>query len=113
MQASWVFPRRPSFFGFWPYIDSTLQHSREFKMLARPILKKPRDPDQDNSSPQKGQPRPIDERFLLKVDGQTKTSFSTKELAATAGAAIKKAFPIVVVTVVDTEQGTTETINVS
>jgi len=82
-------------------------------MLARPILKKPRDPDQDNSSPQKGQARPIDERFLLKVDGQTKTSFSTKELAATAGAAIKKAFPIVVVTVVDTEQGTTETINVS
>jgi hypothetical protein len=40
------------------------------------------------------------------VDGQTKTSFDTKEHAVTAGAAIKKAFPIVVVTVVDTEQGT-------
>jgi hypothetical protein len=45
------------------------------------------------------------------VDGQVKTSFDAKEHAATAGAAIKKAFPIVVVTVVDTEQGTTETIS--
>ena len=31
--------------------------------------------------------------------------------AATAGAAIKKAFPLVVVTVVDTEEHTTEIIN--
>src|SRR5262249_2274704 len=93
MQASWVFPAALPFFGFWPYIDSTLQHSWEFKMLTRPLLKKPRDPDQDDSSPQKGQARPIDERFLLKVDGQTKTSFRTKEPAATAGAAIKKLFP--------------------
>jgi len=78
-------------------------------MLARPTLKKTR--DQDISSAAKDQARPIDKRFLLRVDGQTKTSFSTKEPAATAGAVIKKAFPIVVVTVVDTEQGTTETIN--
>ena len=78
-------------------------------MLARPTLKKTR--DQDISSAPKDQARPIDKRFLLRVDGQTKTSFSTKEPAATAGAAIKKAYPIVVVTVVDTEQGTTENIN--
>src|SRR5262245_47938544 len=38
-------------------------------------------------------------------------TFDTKEHAAKAGAAIKKAFPIVVVTVVDTEKGTTETIS--
>jgi hypothetical protein len=115
MQASWVFPRRPSFFGFWPYIESTLQHLRKIKMAERPIMKKPRDQsrDQDDSIPQKGQAQPVDKRFLLKVDGQTKTSFSTKEPASTAAAAIKKTFPIVVVTVVDTEQGTTETINVS
>src|SRR5215475_8240501 len=49
--------------------------------------------------------------FLLKVDGQIKTSFDTKEPASTAGAAIKKAFPIVVVTVVDTEKSSTEIIN--
>jgi hypothetical protein len=79
-------------------------------MMARPTLTKPR--DQDNSSTPKSQARPIEKRFLLRVDGQVKTSFGTKEPAVTAGAVIKKAFPIVVVTVVDTEQGTTEIINV-
>jgi hypothetical protein len=45
------------------------------------------------------------------VDGQIKRSFSSKEQATTAGAAIKKAFPLVVVTVVDTEEHATEIIN--
>jgi hypothetical protein len=87
------------------------QHLPEIAMLARPTLTKPPRKDQDNVTTPKGQARPIDKRFLLKVDGQIKTSFDTKEPATTAGAAIKKAFPVVVVTVVDTEQGTTETIN--
>ena len=80
-------------------------------MLARPTLTKPPRKVQDDLNSPKGQERPIDKRFLLRVDGQTKTSFDTKEHAVKAGAAIKKAFPIVVVTVVDTEQGTTETIS--
>jgi len=42
---------------------------------------------------------------------QIKRSFSNKEQAATAGAVIKKAYPLVVVSVVDTEQHTTEIIN--
>jgi hypothetical protein len=50
------------------------------------------------------------ERFLLRVDGQTKRSFSSKEPAATAGAAVKKAYPIVMVTIVDAEDGTSEII---
>ena len=54
---------------------------------------------------------PTEERFLLRVDGQIKRSFSSKEDAATAGAVIKKAYPLVVVTVVDTKEGTTEIIN--
>jgi hypothetical protein len=37
-------------------------------------------------------------------------SFSSKEAAATAGAAVKKAYPIVMVTIVDTEDGTIEVI---
>jgi hypothetical protein len=45
------------------------------------------------------------------VDGQIKRSFSSKEQAATAGAAIKKAYPVVVVGVVDTKEGITEIIN--
>jgi hypothetical protein len=45
------------------------------------------------------------------VDGQIKRSFSSKDDAAVAGAVIKKAYPVVVVTVVDTQEGTTEIIN--
>jgi len=58
----------------------------------------------------KGQARPVEKRFLFKVDGQIKNSFDAKDAAVTAGAAIKKAFPVVVVAIVDTEQGITEII---
>ncbi len=80
----------------------------ETKMLARPTLTKP--PDQDGGQKPAGQARPTEERFLLRVDGQTKRSFSSKEPAATAGAAVKKAYPVVMVTVVDTKDGTVEVI---
>ena len=77
-------------------------------MLARPTLTRP---VQDEASKPKGQARPTEERFLLRVDGQIKRSFSSKEDAVTAGASIKKAYPVVVVTVVDTEKHTTEIVN--
>jgi hypothetical protein len=77
-------------------------------MLARHTLTKPA---QEDASKPKTQARPTEERFLLRVDGQIKCSFGSKDQAATAGAAIKKAYPIVVVTVVDTEEHTTEIIN--
>ena len=70
-------------------------------MLARPTLTRPA---QEDASKPKTQARPTEERFLLRVDGQIKRSFSSKEDAATAGAVIKKAYPLVVVTVVDTEK---------
>ncbi len=72
-------------------------------MLARPTLKKPTDENADEK--RLDQSRPKEERFILRVDGQTKRSFSSKELAMTAGAAIKKAYPIVMVTVLDTQHG--------
>lgn len=74
-------------------------------MLARPTLKKP---EQEDATIPTGQSRPTEERFLLRVDGQTKRSFAKKDAAITAGGVIKKAFPIVVVTVEDTEKGTTD-----
>ena len=77
-------------------------------MLARPTLTKPA---QEDVSKPKTQARPTEEQFLLRVDGQIKRSFSSKEQAATAGAVIKKAYPLVVVTVVDTDEHTTEIIN--
>ena len=55
--------------------------------------------------------RPVEERYLLRVDSQIKRSFSSKEPAITTGAKIKKAYPVVVVTVVDTHEHTTEIIN--
>ena len=77
-------------------------------MLARPTLTKR--PDQDDGDKPVGQTRPTEQRFLLRVDGQTKRSFSSKELAATAGAAVQKAYPVVMVTVVDAEDGTIEVV---
>ena len=77
-------------------------------MLARPTLTKPEQPAPENP---KGQARPTDERYLLRVDGQTKRSFSSKEPAITAGDAIKKAFPLVMVTVLDSKDGSIEIIN--
>jgi hypothetical protein len=83
-------------------------------MLSRPTLKRPDRPDRsdrDESARPKGQARPIEERYLLRVDAQIKRSFNSKEPAVIAGAKIKKAYPVVVVTVVDTQEHTTEIIN--
>jgi hypothetical protein len=77
-------------------------------MLARPTLRRP--PERDNLPKPKAQARPSEERFLLKVDGQIKRSFSSKEAATTAGIAIKKAYPVVVVTVFDSQEHTTDLI---
>src|SRR5215813_143505 len=93
-----------------PSIDS---QSEPASMLTRPTLKKPdRSSDHNDLAPPKGQTRPIERRFLLKVDGQFKCSFGSEEAAKTAGTAIKKAHPIVVVTVVDSQEHNTEIIKV-
>ena len=76
-------------------------------MLARPTLTKPKLPAAEKP---KGQARPTEERFLLRVDGQTKRSFSGKEPAMRAGGAIKKVFPVVVVAIEDTADGIVEVV---
>jgi hypothetical protein len=93
-----------------PSIDSP---ARPTSMLTRPTLRRPdRSSDQDDLAPPKGQTRPVEQRFLLKVDGQFKRSFGSEEAAKTAGTAIKKAYPVVVVTVVDSQEHHTEMIKV-
>ena len=77
-------------------------------ILSRPTLKRP---DRDELVRPKGQARPIEQRYLLRVDSQLKRSFGSKEPAVIAGTAIKKAYPVVVVTVVDTQEHTTEIVN--
>ena len=64
--------------------------------------------DQDDAPMQKGQQRPAEERYRLRVDGQEKRSFKNKDAALTAGQVIKKAFPVVMVAVVDTDTGVAE-----
>lgn len=51
-----------------------------------------------------GQTRPILGRFRLQVDRQTKATYASMDEAETAGKAIKKAHPIVQVSVYDAEQ---------
>ena len=79
-------------------------------MPPRSTLRRPT--DRDDLAKPKAQAQPSEERFLLKVDGQIKRSFSSKDAAATAGTAIKKAYPTVVVTVFDSQEHTTELIKV-
>jgi hypothetical protein len=92
-----------------PSVDSPARPT----MLTRPPLRRPdRSSDQDDLVPPKGQTRPVEQRFLLKVDGQFKRSFGSEEAAKTAGTAIKKAHPVVVVTVVDSQEHNTDLIKV-
>jgi hypothetical protein len=66
--------------------------------------------DQSDESKPNPHARPAEERYRLRVDGQEKRSFKTKEAAAVAGQVIKKAFPAVVVTLMDAETGERETV---
>jgi hypothetical protein len=94
-------------------VPSSDSPARPTSMLTRPTLRRPdRSSDQDDLAPPKGQTRPVEQRFLLKVDGQFKRSFGSEEAAKTAGTAIKKAYPVVVVTVVDSREHHTEMIKV-
>lgn len=52
----------------------------------------------------KGQLRPIQERYLLQVDRQTKRSFAVVEEAQKAGEVVKKAYPLVMVSIYDTAE---------
>ena len=93
-----------------PGIDSP---ARPASMLTRPTLKRSdRSSEQDDLALPKGQTRPVEQRFHLKVDGQFKRSFGNEETAKTAGTAIKNAYPVVVVTVVDSHEHNTEIIKV-
>jgi len=57
--------------------------------------------------------RPDSGRFRLQVDRQTKESYVTAEAAEAAGLAIKKAYPILHVSVYDAVDGVTKTIELS
>jgi hypothetical protein len=74
-------------------------------MLARPVSNKP-------AAARPIQAKPHEGRFLLLVDGQTKRSFGSLDDATAAGKHIKKTYPIVVVTVLDTADGASHPISI-
>jgi hypothetical protein len=71
-------------------------------MVPRPIKR----PGKDNSDKEAEEvfsqrKRPESGRYLLQVDKQTKGSYKTPEAAQSAGLEIKKAYPIVQVSIYD------------
>src|SRR5262249_226148 len=94
-------------------VPSTDSPARPASLLTRSSLRKPdRSSDQADLPPAKGRAGLVEQRFHLKVDGQFKRSFDSEEAATTAGTAIKKAYPIVIVTVVDSQEHNSEMIKV-
>jgi len=89
--------------------NTALPDSEEDSMLARPKLGKPE--LEEEATRKAGQTKPHDHRFVVRVDGQSKRSFEDKKSAAAYGAAIKKSFPIVVVTISDTREGASERVD--
>ena len=57
--------------------------------------------------------RPDNGRFRLQVDRQTKASFTTSDDAEKAGLAIKKQFPIVQVSVYDSQEAVSRLLELS
>jgi hypothetical protein len=74
-------------------------------MIKRPALKK-HGSDEDRVALK--QARQVQQRFVLKIDGQAKQSFDDKESALKAGKEIKKKYPVVKAVVYDSQEGTNE-----
>jgi len=83
-------------------------------MVPRVISLREKAPGQSDDAPtvQLSQNRrPELGRFLLQVDRQTKSSFQDIEAAVTAGRTIKKAYPILHVSIYDSLEGQNKTVD--
>jgi hypothetical protein len=73
-------------------------------MATKKINMPPKEAVVEEAPVRKGQLRPTQERYLLQVDRQTKRSFADVEEATKAGQAVKKAYPMVMVSIYDTAE---------
>lgn len=73
-------------------------------MAPKLTVKKQEAAADDVALPKVGQGRPVLGRYRLQVDRQTKQAYDNEEDAETAGLAIKKAYPVVQVSVYDSEK---------
>ena len=75
------------------------------------LRRTPRHPTDEGSTAERPRQRPPEEsRFRLQVDRQTKWSYPARAPAQEAAIAIKRAYPVVHVTVFDVEEGQSEVI---
>ncbi len=74
---------------------------KEIKTMSTKMTMPKKDVEETEAVAATGQKRAALQRYWLQVDRQTKTSFASHDAAETAGAAIKKAHPIVQVTIYD------------
>ena len=72
--------------------------------MAKMTMPKKRETTEEDEPTPKGQARPQQKRFLLKIDSQTKASYDSEDEAQKAGKAIKKNFPVVRVKVYDSKE---------
>jgi len=73
-------------------------------MATKKINMPPKEEIVEEAPIRKGQLRPTQERYLLQVDRQTKRSFADAEEAQKAGEAVKKAYPMVMVSIYDSAE---------
>jgi hypothetical protein len=75
------------------------------------LRRTPKRPTDEGSAAERPRQRPPEEsRFRLQVDRQTKWSYPARAVAKEAAIAIKRAYPVVHVTVFDAEEGQSEVI---
>jgi hypothetical protein len=77
---------------------------KETKTMSTKMTMPKKDAEDTPATAAVGQGRVTMERYRLQVDRQTKTSYATHDAAETAGAAIKKAHPLVQVTIYDAKE---------
>jgi hypothetical protein len=75
------------------------------KAIDRPKLK---GPQADEEAGLLRQGHLTNERFVLQIDGQSKSSYADNEVAMNAGRKIKMRYPVVKAVVYDSKKGTNE-----
>jgi hypothetical protein len=76
---------------------------KEIKTLSTKMTMPKKDVE-ETETVRAGQGRPALDRYRLQVDRQTKASYPSHDTAHAAGAAIKKAHPLVQVTIYDAKE---------
>ena len=85
-------------------MNRTLRVVTDRPRMAATIKAVPKKQTEDEvQESRSGQGRPVLHRYRLQVDRQTKSSFHDKDAAEKAAKAIKKAHPVVQVTIYDAE----------